>query len=55
MMMTMASAFNDPRRSTAFILLANIIREQLLTDDELKQFSPEVREAIKVIERIRRA
>jgi len=51
----MARAFNDPKRSMAFILLANVIEEGLLTDDELKQFSPEAREAIEVIERIRRA
>ncbi|MGI8734504.1 MAG: hypothetical protein ACR2LM_14520 [Pyrinomonadaceae bacterium] len=51
---TMASAFNDPRRSSAFILLANINAEGLLTEEELAQFSPEVREAIEVIDRIRR-
>jgi hypothetical protein len=50
----MARAFNDPKRSTAFILLVNIIEEGLLTDDELSQFSPEAREAIEVIERLRR-
>ena len=52
---TMASAFNDPRRSTALILLANINQEGLLTQDELLQFSPETREAIGIIENIRRA
>lgn len=35
---TMAVAFDDPRRSNAFLLLANIIGEELLTAEELKQF-----------------
>ena len=39
--LTIASAFNDPRRSNAFILLANIMHEDLLTESELDQFSPE--------------
>lgn len=52
---TMAYAFDDPRRSTAFALLANIIHEGLLTDEELKQFSYEAQEHIEEIKRIRRA
>jgi hypothetical protein len=48
---TIAVAFDDPRRSTAFILLAKIVEEGLLTDAELNQFSLEVRERINVIER----
>jgi len=52
---TMASAFNDPRRSNAFILLANIKQEGLLTEQELMQFSPEARDAIEAIENVRRA
>jgi hypothetical protein len=51
----MAKAFNDPRRSNAFILLANIKEQHLLTEEELMQFSPEAREAIEVIDRVRRA
>ena len=51
----MASAFNDARRSNALILLANIKEEGLLTDEELSELSPETREAIEVIDRIRRA
>ncbi|MFN2456322.1 MAG: hypothetical protein ABR577_19160, partial [Pyrinomonadaceae bacterium] len=51
---TMASAFNDQRRSSAFILLANINAEGLLTEEELAQFSSEMREALEVIDRIRR-
>jgi hypothetical protein len=43
----MARAFNDPRRSSAFILLANIKAQGLLTEEELMQFSPEAREAIR--------
>src|SRR6185503_2435301 len=47
----MAAAFDDPRRSTVFILLANMIAEELLTKDELKQFSPEAQERIAVIKK----
>ena len=46
---TIASAFNDPRRSNAFILLANIMNEDLLTESELDQFSSEVRQRIELI------
>jgi len=35
--------------------LKAIIEEGLLTDDELKQFSAETREAVEVIEHLRRA
>jgi len=51
----MAAAFDDPRRSTAFILLANMIDEELLTEEELKQFSLETQERIEVINKLRRA
>jgi hypothetical protein len=51
----MARAFDDARRSNAFILLANIKQEGLLTEAELGEFSPEARQAIEVIENIRRA
>ena len=50
-----ASAFNDPRRSNAFILLANIKELGLLTEEELMQFSPEARDAIEMIVSMRRA
>ena len=50
-----AGAFNDPRRSNAFILLANIKQEGLLTEDEWIQFSPGTRETIEVIESVGRA
>jgi hypothetical protein len=49
---TIASAFNDPRRSNALILLASIKHEGLLTAAELDQFSPEARQAIDVIESV---
>jgi glutaredoxin 2 len=51
---TMASAFDDLRRSNAFVLLANIKQQGLLTEEELMQFSPEARDAIEAIESIRR-
>jgi hypothetical protein len=49
----MAAAFDDPSRSRAFLLLANIIGEGLLTAEELKQFSPEVQARIKIINELR--
>jgi hypothetical protein len=45
----MAVAFDDPRRSNAFLLLANMIGEELLTAEELKQFSHEAQARIKMI------
>ena len=50
---TMAVAFDNPSRTTAFLLLANMIGEGLLTEDELKQFSPETQERIEVINQLR--
>ena len=49
---TIGRLFNDPRRSNAFILLANIKHEGLLSAAELDQFSPEGRQAIDVIENV---
>jgi hypothetical protein len=51
----MAAAFDDPRRSNAFLLLANIIGEGLLTAEELKQFSQEAQARIKMIQELRGA
>jgi hypothetical protein len=51
----MARAFNNPKRSMAIIQLANIIEEGLLTNNELKELSAETREAVEVIEHLRRA
>lgn len=50
----MAAAFDDPSRSTAFLLLANIIGEGLLTDEELNQFSHESQARIKTISELRK-
>jgi hypothetical protein len=41
--------FDHPRRSNAFLLLAKIIGEELLTAEELKQFSHEAQARIKMI------
>jgi hypothetical protein len=50
----MARAFDDMRRSNAFILLANIRESQLLTEEEFLEFSPETREGVEVIINVRR-
>src|ERR1700694_2088925 len=50
----MAQAFDDMRRSKAFILLANIRESQLLTDEEILELSSEAREAVESILEIRR-
>jgi len=51
----MAAAFDDMRRSNAFLLLANILGEELLTAEELKQFSHEAQARIKIINELRGA
>ena len=51
----MAAAFDDPRRSNGFLLLANIIGEGLLSADELKQFSQEAQARIKMVQELRGA
>lgn len=51
----MGWAFDDMRRSKAIILLANIKESGLLTDEEFSQFSPETRENVEVIIKIRRS
>ena len=50
---TLGLCFDDPRRSQAFIQLTNIVEQDLLTEDELDQFSDETRERIKVIRHFR--
>jgi len=50
----MARAFDDMRRSKAFILLANIIESDLLTSEEISELSSEARAAVEVILEIRR-
>ena len=52
---TLARIFDNPRRSTALILLTNIILEGLLNEEEISQFSPEALEAVETMERIRRS
>src|SRR5438445_2576636 len=49
----MAWAFDDTRRSKAIILLTNIKESGLLMEEEFSQFSPEMREALEGILRIR--
>jgi len=49
----MAAAFDDPCRSNAFVLLSNMIGEKLLTEEDLKQFSPEAQARIKLIKELR--
>jgi len=49
-----AWAFDDMRRSNAIMLLANIMESDLLVDEEFSQFSPETRESVEVIIKIRR-
>jgi hypothetical protein len=41
-----ATAFNDLRRSTAFMRLLSILSLNVLTEDELARFSPEKRASI---------
>jgi hypothetical protein len=53
--LSMAAAFDDPRRSNASLLLANIIAEGLLTAEELKQFNQEAQARIKIISELRGA
>jgi hypothetical protein len=45
----LAVAFDDLRRSTAFFRLAAIRHRQLLTDEEFARFSPETRDAVRVL------
>lgn len=50
---TIAVTFNDPRRSTAFVQLVNIVAEELLTRTELNQFSEDLRERIESVMQVR--
>jgi hypothetical protein len=43
----LANAFDDMRRSRAFLRLVNIQSHGLLTEEELGRFSPEVRESLR--------
>lgn len=44
-----ADAFSNPRRSTAVLQLISIQSHQLLTEEELERFSPELRERLKSV------
>jgi hypothetical protein len=50
---TLAVAFDDPKRSQAVIQLANIDAEELLTKDELKQFSDDLRDRLEAFRSLR--
>ncbi len=52
---TISRIFDEPRRSTALISLADMKHEGLLNADELAQFSAQARQAIDHIEELRRA
>jgi len=49
---TIEIAFDDPRRSQAVIQLANIDAEELLSQEELQQFSEELQGRLKGIRAI---
>ena len=51
---TIEIAFDDPRRSQALIQLANIDAEELLTKEELNQFSAEMQGRLEEIRQIRK-
>jgi hypothetical protein len=45
----LANAFDDPRRSNAFIQLMLMFKSNLITDKELDDFEDETKNAIKEI------
>lgn len=49
---TIANAFNDVRRSRAIIQILHIVNEDLLTQDELGQFSADLRNRIGAIRKL---
>ena len=51
----LARTFDDLRRANAMILLAGMKEGRLLSEAEFSQFSPETRDAVRAILRIRRA
>jgi hypothetical protein len=51
---TIVTVFDAPRRSQAFIQLANIDAEDLLTEDELNQFSDELQDRIEGMRNLRK-
>jgi hypothetical protein len=46
---TLSRAFDDMRRSTAFLRLANICAAKLLTEDEMTRFSTKTRDAVALL------
>jgi hypothetical protein len=50
----MARAFDDMKRSNAFFLLANLIGNQLLMDEEFREFSEETQGAVELILGVRK-
>ena len=45
----LAVTFDDLRRSTGFLRLADIRHRELLTDEEFARFSPETRDAVQLL------
>lgn len=51
----LAHTFDDLRRSNATLLLAGMMEERLLSEEEFSQFGPETRDAVEAILRLRGA
>ncbi len=51
----LARTFDDLRRSNATLLLAGMMEERLLSEEEFSQFGPETREAVEALLRLRGA
>jgi hypothetical protein len=51
----LARTFDDLRRSNAVILLASLMEERLLSEEEFSRFGPETRDAVEAILRVRGA
>ena len=49
----LARTFDDLRRSNATLLLASIMEERLLSEEEFSQFGPETRGSVEAILRFR--
>jgi hypothetical protein len=47
----LAAAFNDPRRSVAAMQLGLIVMHDLVTAEELAQFSPQLRDTVDALRR----
>ena len=51
----LARTFDDLRRSNATLLLASMMEERLLSEEEFSQFGPETRGSVEAILRLRGA